>query len=120
MERKNKIEHFCNLELDEKGFQLIVKYLKKCKQKEDFFIVDNGLQIKEIEAHMYRNWMDKNAGYHWVEEHAKNFRRYLNSIKLLWAAHVLEKGHDEEFNYSEYCRLVKNWPCVKDIMEDLF
>lgn len=120
MKDRDRSEHFCALELDEKGFNLILEYIEKCKMQEDFFRLDAKIQLREIEAHVYRHWMDKNADLHWIEEHAKKFRRYLNSIKVLWAAHVLEHGNDSKFDHAEYCRLVKNWPNVKEVLEDIF
>lgn len=113
-------EHFCKLDLDEKGFKILVKYLNTCKQNTDFFITDNETQAKEIEIHVFRNWMDKNAGVHWVEEYGAAFRKYLNTIKLLWAAHVLEYGNDTNFTHEEYTRLVNNWQKVKEVLEGVF
>ena len=119
MNKINK-EHFCNLEKDEKGFQILTEYLEKCRTKDDIFIADNKIQIKECEVHMYRNWLDKNADLHWVEEYAEAFRRYLNSLKILWAAHVLEHGNDKEFTYEEYCKLINNWKKTKEVLEGMF
>jgi hypothetical protein len=116
----NNHDHFCKLILEEKTFQILLKYISTCKSGTDFLPVDNEIQRKELETHIYLNWMDKNAGVHWVKDYAKEFRTYLNSIKLLWAAHVLEFGHDNAFTYDEYCRLVKNWPNVKEVLEGLY
>lgn len=111
---------FCNIELDEKTFDLITKYMEKCDSEDDVFVIDNNAQVKEIEQHVYRNWMDKHAAVHWVQDYAKNYRIYLNSIKILWAAHVLVHGKDKEFTYTEFVEIQKNYKHVKPVLEKIY
>ncbi len=111
---------FCEIELDEKTFGLVCEYLEFCVDDKASHRIDMGVQQKEMQNHIYRNWMDDNAGVHWVEEHAKNFRIYLNTIKILWSAHVLVKGKDTEFTFDEFKHMQKNYHQVKPVLENIY
>jgi hypothetical protein len=84
---------FCILERDRKTFEYFKKYVEFLEtENQTCLILDNKIQAKEIEDHLRLNGINS-AGIDekkreeiskWIVDHAKPFRDYLNSIKLVY------------------------------------
>jgi hypothetical protein len=78
---------FCYLENDPKNYDYFMRYAKGVKTRMSFFNIDNQIQIEEIQKHLEDNGYQKNdqqATIKWVQDHAKAFRKYLNTIKIIY------------------------------------
>jgi len=114
---------FCQLEKDEKTYNLSKKYLSflKNNNKNCVFIFENELQRDEIKQHLILNKTSKDLETYeaeiWIKNHANNFRIYLNSIKILTLMiHVKE----EEYTYELFAALVDKYNNCKKIIECIF
>ena len=91
---------FCLLEKDEKTYaylRMVIAYIRE-KKAEGLVLLDNILQKREIESHLYLNRLpenDRDEMLKWIHKHGKGFRNYLNTIKvaaLMWC--WAEEGRD--------------------------
>jgi hypothetical protein len=116
----DKVMLFCKLEKDEKTFTYLKKYIHDISIK-DSVKIDNDIQMKEIQIHCKLNGIsvhDCNEITKWVTENGKQFRNYLNSIKIVYLVwHCL--GHDwEDITWDEFCFLEDRINSVKNIILD--
>ena len=79
---------FCILDNDKKTFEYFKKYVQFLENEDDTcHILDNRIQIDEIRDHLYRHGKDENHKDEidrWIDENARPFREYLNTIKLVY------------------------------------
>lgn len=111
---------FCDIELDQKTFDIIYGYLTKCKEPGDYFHYDNHRQLEEMRLHADINNLDPEAALHWTEDYAKQFRHYLNALKILWAAHMLCYGPETKFTLEELTKMQKNFNKIKPVLEQIY
>ena len=111
---------FCIIEEDEKTFILLNKYLNECHNATEAMMRDNMIQYTEIQNHILINCVPEEHHNHealnWVEDNGEKFRVYLNTIKILWAAHILVKGTDAALTYDDFRGLKRNFTHVKSVL----
>lgn len=113
---------FSKLDNDEKTFYYILRYLKECHDSNEAFCIDNDLQIEEIKTHLFLNQTDfKNIQEQldWVKSYSKNFREYINSMKIVWASWILNGNKPEDFNYETFLLYQEKWNSIRGIMEGI-
>lgn len=114
---------FCIIEEDEKTFNFLTQYVAECHTATETRNLDNTLQIIEIQRHILANCIPEEHANHealsWVEDHSAKFRLYLNSIKVLWAAHILLRGPETKLTFEEFKTMKKNYVYVKPILSTI-
>ena len=94
---------FCHLEHDKKTLTTCKLYLASINSNEkELMKIDAALIINEINDHLWNNRLHNNEEnkIEWVNRYAKNFRKYLNTLKML--ALYLHMSNMTEDNFYYY------------------
>lgn len=84
---------FCDIPIDLKTYQYIQRYIDYIENKHiNIEELDNKIQIEEIKFHLQMTHcpdeVANQEAINWIQKHAKGFRLYLNSIKLIALIYV--------------------------------
>ncbi|MFA5617492.1 MAG: hypothetical protein WDK95_11650 [Syntrophorhabdaceae bacterium] len=113
---------FCYLEHDQKTFE----YLKTYFEKKDIDLgkVDIKIQEQEIKDHLKRNGKcesDNREICDWIDNNAKNFRQYLNTIKIIFLVCKISGFELKDVTWEVFCRLEDKVNNLKDnVLEKIF
>jgi hypothetical protein len=102
------MDTFCELEKDEKTFNILVKYLDDIKNGVDLDSEDGRIQVDEITKHNYLN--GKNDSLNWIDKHGIGERRYLNTIKQLA---VIYYCTGSKLTWKNFCRFIDRLNNIK-------
>ena len=116
---------FCSLEKDDKTFKLILEFVKKVKggvSDLELNHFETCIQKDEIYKHLEVNGCQENNRkdeiLKWVQQHAHNFRNYLNTLKIASVMWVYANP-DKEFTWEEFCILENRLNNEKDILDSI-
>jgi hypothetical protein len=114
---------FCIIEEDEKTFTLLSRYINECHDESDVMVIDNMVQLVEIQQHIINNCIPEDhkddEALNWVMENASGFRIYINTIKILWSAHMLIKGTAAALTFEEFHAMKQNFNTVKPVLSTI-
>lgn len=99
---------FCTLESDEKTFEYANRYAECFERGASCLELDNSIQADEIAAHMWVNHIpqsDQGAKIRWIMEHGKEFRQYLNTIKLIYVVWTASGRSWSELSFEEFQKI---------------
>lgn len=112
---------FCSIPLDHKTFMYVLTYIAFIENNLDVDKLDNMIQWDEIRTHIRWNNLLYNENEEiqkWVTLHSKNFRTYINTIKLIAEmVMVYSMDHQEIDTLQEFQKVVnkfKRFQCVND------
>ena len=109
---------FCILESDQKTFEYFKKYVEFLETEENTcHILDNRIQADEIRDHLKRHGMDENHKEEidrWIDENARPFREYLNTIKLVYVVWKCMGNVWHSIQWNDFNRIQENLNKIKD------
>lgn len=112
---------FCNLEKDEKTFDYVKEYILWFAQHNNkgFLNLDTNLQLHEIQHHLELNPNDdKNKEIlSWISRYSKEFRIYLNTIKIVFAVWYCS-GHESIMDWADFCLIIDRLDEIKGVCLD--
>lgn len=115
-----KLIMYCSLDLDQKTFEYIHRYMANCHSPNDFFQMDNDLQLEEIQKHLELNHnFTTEEQLEWVKNYSKGFREYINTMKLVWASWLLLGKCEEDFTFEEFAKIKERLPYIKEVLEGI-
>ena len=118
---------FCELEIDQKTFDYVSKYVQMWQQNcdADFCCMDQQIQADEIHWHLDQQKLQecdhtgKNLEVlHWVQENGESFRSYLNTIKLVFTVHHCNGGAWTDFTWEEFQHIQQRLNQIKNVCLD--
>lgn len=115
---------FCELEIDQKTFDYVSKYVKLWQQDHeiDFCCLDQQIQADEIHLHLEQACDDscnqQAEVIDWIVANSKNFRTYLNTIKLVFTIHHCSGGAWLDFTWEEFQNIQQRMNEIKDVCLD--
>jgi hypothetical protein len=128
VKKKNlfKMNKFCYLESDDKTYQYINVYYTVIKDNNynTIFNLDNEIQKIEIENHCKRcNISEENKNVeilNWIDNNGKNFRIYLNTIKIAAFLFYFEnsKKNITDINSEDLKTFIKRFNEIKEKLID--
>jgi hypothetical protein len=83
--------------------------------------LDNVIQASEIKQHLEANRIadsDQNAKIQWIMEHGKDFRQYLNTIKLVYVVWTASGRSWDEMTFEEFRKIEKRINSIKETCLD--
>lgn len=112
---------FCVLEDDTKTFEYANRYAECFEKNESCLDLDNSIQADEIATHMWVNRIppgDQGAKVRWIMEHGKEFRQYLNTIKLIYVVWTASGRSWGEMSFEEFRRIERRINGIKETCLD--
>jgi hypothetical protein len=109
-------DFFCFVENEPKAFDIVKQYnlrAKACLTEMDklrvFHQLDNEIQAKEIEAHLYINHIPEIDGpleqVRWTSSYGHAFRIYLNTLKIIYISLIATGCCDiDTMTFEEFCK----------------
>ena len=98
---------FCTLEKDNKTFNYFKEYLFYLDSNSILYI-DNKIQHNEIINHLKNNGYSDSDTYEitkWINKNAKNFRKYLNTIKLIFIIIKCSNININDLSFEQFCKI---------------
>lgn len=118
---------FCYLDDDHKTIELLKMYhnkLNNCCEDDQITIInslDNEIQSREIHDHLWCNCIQEHsrleAQIDWIKNHAKPFRSYLNSIKVLYLSLKVKQINIHEMTHDDFMKVKNEINKNKGILE---
>lgn len=109
---------FCILDKDIKTFEYFKKYVQFLETEDNTcHILDNRIQADEIREHLRRNGMDeshKEEIDRWIDENARPFREYLNTIKLVYVVWKCMGKDWDNIGFDEFHAIEENLNRIKN------
>ena len=120
------MENFSCLEKDDKTFYYVKEYYGRVCCNETLCICDIDIQRHELEDHLKNNNKDLHDNKEvalWIEKNSRNFRTYINSIKLLtfFIFSNNQINHIENLDKGTFCTYIDIWNNKKhSIIDSLY
>lgn len=93
------------LEADRKTFDYANLYAECFDKNESCMDLDNRIQAGEIASHLSNNGishLDQGAKIDWIMKHGREFRQYLNTIKLIYVVWTASGRSWDEMSFEEF------------------
>lgn len=112
---------FCVLENDRKTFEYANRYAECFANQRSCMELDNAIQADELAAHMWINHIpqeDQAAKVQWIVEHGREFRQYLNTIKLIYVVWTASGRSWDEMSFEEFQQIEQRINGIKETCLD--
>jgi hypothetical protein len=112
---------FCVLENDRKTFEYANRYAECFAEGRSCMELDNAIQADEVSAHMWTNQIppaNQEEKIRWVLEHGREFRQYLNTIKLIYVVWTASGRSWDEMTFEEFQKIEHRINNIKETCLD--